>query len=51
MRRRLAAISITLAISASLMGCVRYPTYYTLHLPPPVDRACCREGPRLRCRG
>ena len=40
MRRRLTATLITLTISASLIGCVsrvKYPTYYTLHVPPAVD--------------
>jgi len=37
MRKRLTAALITLTISASLVGCVnraKYPSYYTLHLPP-----------------
>ena len=40
MRRRFATALVTLAISVSLIGCVsrvKYPTYYTLHLPPPAD--------------
>jgi ABC-type uncharacterized transport system auxiliary subunit len=40
MRKRLTAALVTLAISASLTGCVNrveYPTYYTLHLPPAAD--------------
>jgi ABC-type uncharacterized transport system auxiliary subunit len=38
MRRRLAALLITLVISTCLAGCgVKYPSYYTLHVPPAVD--------------
>ena len=38
MRRRLAALLITLVISACLAGCgVKYPSYYTLHVPPAAD--------------
>jgi ABC-type uncharacterized transport system auxiliary subunit len=40
MRKRLPATFVTLAISACLIGCVgkaKFPTYYTLHLPPPAD--------------
>jgi ABC-type uncharacterized transport system auxiliary subunit len=40
MRRRLTIALITLTISVSLIGCVnnvKYPSYYTLSLPPAVD--------------
>ncbi len=39
MTRRLTAILATLMISACLLGCgrARFPAYYTLHMPPPVD--------------
>jgi ABC-type uncharacterized transport system auxiliary subunit len=38
MRRRLTAVLITLAISTWLAGCgVKYPSYYTLHVPPAAD--------------
>lgn len=40
MRRRLTTSLITLTITASLIGCVnrvKYPSYYTLHLPPVAD--------------
>ena len=38
MRRRLAASLVILAISACLAGCgVKYPSYYTLHVPPAAD--------------
>ena len=48
MTRRLAAVLITLTISASLIGCVgrvRYPAYYTLHVPPAVDAPTAGRGP------
>jgi len=40
MRTRLTAALITLTISMALIGCmskVKYPAYYTLHLPPVAD--------------
>ena len=38
MRRRPAASLVILAISACLAGCgVKYPSYYTLHVPPAAD--------------
>lgn len=38
MRRRSAASLVILAISACLAGCgVKYPSYYTLHVPPAAD--------------
>ena len=40
MRTRLAAVMITLALSTFMIGClgkVKYPTYYTLNLPPAAD--------------
>src|SRR6266700_3404049 len=40
MRTRLATAVITLMVSISLTGCmskVKYPAYYTLHLPPAAD--------------
>ena len=41
MKRRFAALLITLAISLAFVGCmggkVKYPTYYTLQVPPPPD--------------
>lgn len=40
MRTRLSAAAIALIISISLIGCmskVKYPAYYTLHLPTPAD--------------
>ena len=38
MRSRLATSLVTLAISACLAGCgVKYPSYYTLHVPPAAD--------------
>ena len=40
MRRRLTASLVTLAISTCLAGCVskvKFPIYYTLHLPPAAD--------------
>jgi len=40
MRTRLTATFILLAISASLIGCTgrtRFPSYYTLHVPPAPD--------------
>jgi ABC-type uncharacterized transport system auxiliary subunit len=40
MRRRLTATLVTLALSACLIGCVnkvKFPTYYTLHVPPTAD--------------
>ncbi len=40
MKRRLAVALITLTISASLIGCaggVKYPSYYTLHVPPAAN--------------
>jgi uncharacterized lipoprotein YmbA len=38
MTRRVTAALITLAISTCLAGCgVKFPTYYTLHVPPAAD--------------
>ena len=40
MRTRLIAALIALAMSMALIGCmskVKYPAYYTLHLPPVAD--------------
>jgi ABC-type uncharacterized transport system auxiliary subunit len=40
MRSRLTTTLITLTISTCLIGCmskVKYPTYYTLHVPPAAD--------------
>jgi ABC-type uncharacterized transport system auxiliary subunit len=40
MRKRLTATLVTLTISACLVGCVskaKFPTYYTLHVPPAAD--------------
>lgn len=40
MRTRLALALITLVASASFIGCMgsaKYPTYYTLHVPPVAD--------------
>src|SRR5262245_26382808 len=40
MRMRLGVTLITFTISMALVGCmskVKYPAYYTLHLPPAVD--------------
>ena len=40
MSRRLAAVLITLTMSMFMIGClgkVKYPTYYTLNLPPAPD--------------
>jgi ABC-type uncharacterized transport system auxiliary subunit len=40
MKKRLIAISFTLAVLIALAGCggaVKYPNYYTLHVPPPPD--------------
>ena len=40
MRTRLATAVITMMVSISLTGCmskVKYPAYYTLHLPPAAD--------------
>ena len=40
MKNRLIAISFTLAALIALAGCggaVKYPNYYTLHVPPPPD--------------
>ena len=34
------ALAITLAVSIAFVGCagkIRYPSYYTLHVPPPPD--------------
>src|SRR5258708_29073274 len=38
--QRATALAITLAVSIAFVGCggkVRYPSYYTLHVPPPPD--------------
>lgn len=41
MKRRITAVVVTLAISFAFVGClggkVKYPTYYTLQVPPPPD--------------
>ena len=40
MKNRLITISLTLAALIALAGCggaVKYPNYYTLHVPPPPD--------------
>ena len=40
--RRTALLIVALAVSTVFGGCageVRYPTYYTLHVPPPPDPA------------
>ena len=41
MKRRITALLLTLAISLAFVGClggkVKYPTYYTLQVPPPPD--------------
>jgi ABC-type uncharacterized transport system auxiliary subunit len=40
MKKRLTATLVTLTFSACLTGCVnkvRFPTYYTLHVPPAAD--------------
>ena len=42
MKKHLKALALTLAISAALTGCagkIKYPTYYTLNLPPAPDPA------------
>ena len=39
-RQRATALAITLAVSIAFVGCagkIRYPSYYTLHVPPPPD--------------
>jgi uncharacterized lipoprotein YmbA len=40
-KRRITAVVVTLAISFAFVGClggkVKYPTYYTLQVPPPPD--------------
>ena len=38
--QRATALAITLAVSIAFVGCagkIRYPSYYTLHVPPPPD--------------
>jgi ABC-type uncharacterized transport system auxiliary subunit len=38
--QRATTLAITLAVSIAFVGCVgkmRYPSYYTLHVPPPPD--------------
>ena len=48
MKNRLIAISFTLAALIALAGCggaVKYPNYYTLHVPPPPDPPA-QEGVR-----
>lgn len=38
--QRAAFLIVTLAVSSVFVGCagqIRYPTYYTLHVPPPPD--------------
>src|SRR5215469_7420624 len=48
MKTRLAAALITITISTFTIGClgkVKYPTYYTLNLPPAVDPPM-QAGPR-----
>ena len=38
--QRATALAITLALSIAFVGCagkIRYPSYYTLHVPPPPD--------------
>jgi uncharacterized lipoprotein YmbA len=48
MKNRLIAISFTLAaliVLASCAGAVKYPNYYTLHVPPPPDPPA-QEGVR-----
>ena len=40
MKKKLIAISFVLTALITLAGCggaVKYPTYYTLHVPPPPD--------------
>jgi uncharacterized lipoprotein YmbA len=54
MTRRLIVTLATFAISACLMGCAgktRFPAYYTLHVPPPVDVPSAAAGrPSLAVR-
>src|SRR6267143_5333256 len=38
--QRATALAITLAVSIIFLGCagkIKYPSYYTLHVPPPPD--------------
>ena len=51
MTRRLAATLVTLTISACLIGCasgVKFPAYYTLHVPP-ATTANDGRSPRIPC--
>jgi ABC-type uncharacterized transport system auxiliary subunit len=48
MKKKLIAISFVLAVLITLAGCggaVKYPNYYTLHVPPPPDPPA-QEGVR-----
>lgn len=55
MKQRLTTVLIMLAMSFAFVGClggkVKYPTYYTLHVPPPPDPpATAAARPRLAVR-
>jgi ABC-type uncharacterized transport system auxiliary subunit len=53
MKTRLAAALITIALSTLTIGClgkVKYPTYYTLDLPPAPDPPAQAGGPTIAVR-